>query len=147
HFTGSFFDLMKFIGGLHIDYPSTIIRLLTILLMIFYPKSWGKKFPASLLAILLSTLTVLALKLNVPVVGKIPTTLIPQAHLRLTEINLKDMKTLLIPALSITVLGMTDSLLCGASAGRAPNHPMDNNQELFAQGIGNIFILFFGGLP
>ncbi len=129
------------------DYPSTIIGILTILLMIFYPKSWGKKFPASLLAILLSTLAVLALKLNVPVVGKIPTTLIPQAHLRLTEINLQDMKTLLIPAISITVLGMTESLLCGASAGRATNHPMDNNQELVAQGIGNIFIPFFGGIP
>lgn len=143
HFTGSFFDLMKFISGLHIDYPSTIIGLLTILLMIFYPKSWGKKFPASLLAILLSTLAVLALKLDIPLVGKIPTTLIPQAHLRLTELNLQDMKTLLIPAISITVLGMTESLLCGASAGRATNHPMDNNQELVAQGIGNIFIPFF----
>lgn len=147
HFTGSFFDLMKFISGLHIDYPSTIIGLLTILLMIFYPKSWGKKFPASLLAILLSTLAVLVLKLDIPLVGKIPTTLIPQAHLRLTELNLQDMKTLLIPAISITVLGMTESLLCGASAGRATNHPMDNNQELVAQGIGNIFIPFFGGIP
>lgn len=100
-----------------------------------------------MLAILLSTLAVLALKLDIPLVGKIPTTLIPQAHLRLTELNPQDMKTLLIPAISITVLGMTESLLCGASAGRATNHPMDNNQELVAQGIGNIFIPFFGGIP
>ena len=147
HFTGSFFDLMKNIFRLHINYFSLSIGILTILLMIFYPKSWGKKIPASLLAIILSTLAALALNLSVPMVGEIPTTLIPKAHLHLNALNFENIKVMLSPALTIAILGMTESLLCGASAGRATNHPMDNNQELVAQGFGNLILPFFGGIP
>ena len=42
---------------------------------------------------------------------------------------------------------MLESLLCGASAGRATGVRLNNDQELFAQGVGNLILPFFGGIP
>ena len=47
----------------------------------------------------------------------------------------------------IAILGMIESLLCGASAGRMTGVRLDANQELIAQGVGNILLPFFGGIP
>ncbi len=45
------------------------------------------------------------------------------------------------------MLGMIESLLCGASAGKMKNEKLDADMELFAQGVGNMVIPFFGGVP
>ena len=42
---------------------------------------------------------------------------------------------------------MIESLLCGASAGRMTGVRLDSDQELIAQGIGNMVLPFFGGIP
>ena len=42
---------------------------------------------------------------------------------------------------------MIESLLCGASAGKMKKEEMDADRELVAQGIGNIVIPLFGGVP
>ena len=42
---------------------------------------------------------------------------------------------------------MLESLLCGASAGRATGVKLNNDQELFAQGVGNMVLPMFGGIP
>jgi SulP family sulfate permease len=146
-FSGTFRELFKLIFELRINYVAIIIGVFTILLMIFYPKSWSKIMPASLLSIILTTIVVILFKIDVPVVGKIPTTLIPENRFHFADINLKMMQGLIVPAISIAALGMIESLLCGASAGRDAKQPLDNNQELVAQGIGNIILPFFGGIP
>lgn len=56
-------------------------------------------------------------------------------------------RDLLAPAVSIAMLGMIESLLCGMSASRMTNVSLHGNQELVAQGIGNILLPFFGGIP
>ena len=40
-----------------------------------------------------------------------------------------------------------ESLLCGGVASKASGIRLHTNQELMAQGIGNIIIPFFGGVP
>ena len=42
---------------------------------------------------------------------------------------------------------MIESLLCGASAGKMKMEELNADRELIAQGIGNIVIPFFGGVP
>ena len=49
--------------------------------------------------------------------------------------------------MSIAVLAMIESLLCGATASRMTGARLDSNRELLAQGIGNIIVPFFGGIP
>lgn len=57
------------------------------------------------------------------------------------------MATFVVPAVSIAALGLIESLLCGASAGRMKNEKLNADIELTAQGIGNILLPFFGGVP
>ena len=72
-----------------------------------------------------------------------PQTLISSDRLMIDAFNLSALKEVMVPAISIALLGMVESLLCGASAGRMANKPLDSNQELVAQGIGNLVLPFW----
>lgn len=123
-----------------------LMGLLVILGLLFYPKSWNQKIPGSLVLIILCTAVMMVFDLPIATVGRIPQTLIGEQRLQL-GFSLDDLQAVLMPAVSIALLGMVESLLCGASAGRMANHPLDSNQELVAQGIGNLILPFFGGIP
>ncbi len=118
-----------------------------VLFMVFFPKKWNAMIPASLLSIILATAASLFMKLDVSMVGEIPKTLIPESRLTLSALNMKTAGELITPAFSIAILGMIESLLCGASAGRMTGVRLNSNQELIAQGVGNILLPFFGGIP
>lgn len=123
-----------------------LMGLLVILGLFFYPKSWNQKIPGSLVLIILCTAVMVLFDLPIATVGRIPQTLIGEQRLHL-GFTLKELQAVLMPAISIALLGMVESLLCGASAGRMANQPLDSNQELVAQGIGNLILPFFGGIP
>ena len=57
-------------------------------------------------------------------------------------------KLLVIPTLTIALLGAIESLLCARVADQLSDTPKhDPNQELMAQGIANTVVPFFGGMP
>lgn len=118
-----------------------------ILLMIIYPKKLTKFCPSSLAAIILATAASAIFKLPVESIGAIPRTIFLDTRLKLSDINLDIIKNLIMPAVSIAALGLIESLLCGASAGRMKNEKLRADQELISQGVGNIIIPFFGGVP
>ena len=80
-------------------------------------------------------------------VGDIPKSLFLDDRLSIAGIDFTKFWDLFVPALSIAALGMIESLLCGASAGKMKNEELNADRELIAQGIGNIVIPFFGGVP
>lgn len=123
------------------------LGLFVVLFMVFFPKKWNAVVPASLVSIILTTAFSIFMQLDVAVVGEIPKTLIPENRLLFGALNLKTIGALVTPAFSIAILGMIESLLCGASAGRMTGMRLDANQELIAQGVGNILLPFFGGIP
>ena len=129
------------------DLAAVGVGLFVILFMVVFPKKWSAIVPASLLAIILATVLTSLLGLDVAVVGEIPRTLMPASRLNLAGIDLAEVADLAAPAVSIAMLGMIESLLCGASAGRMTGVPLNNDQELVAQGIGNMILPFFGGIP
>ncbi|WP_165003056.1 MULTISPECIES: SulP family inorganic anion transporter [unclassified Enterococcus] len=133
--------------GFSVNMPAFIMGILVIIGMLIYPKKWAKRMPSSLVAIILATVCMLIFDLPIASVGKIPQTLISSERLSLGDFSLSAIQKVLVPAISITLLGMVESLLCGASAGRMSNKALDSNQELVAQGIGNILLPFFGGIP
>jgi len=136
-----------FTGGFSPDWISLAIGGLVILFIIFYPKKWNAVVPASLIAIILSTAAVMLLHLDVGSVGKIPSSLMLDERFSFAGFELSSIKGLLAPAVSIAALGMVESLLCGASAGRMTGVPLNNNRELIAQGVGNILSPLLGGIP
>lgn len=133
--------------GFPLDPVTTLLGASVIIGMVIFPKSWNQKIPASLVMIILATLLTGLFNLPVATVGKIPTTLVSEQRLFFSELHLSNLKDVLVPAVSIALLGMIESLLCGASAGRMTGKELDSNQELMAQGIGNMILPFFGGVP
>ena len=123
------------------------LGVFVVLFMILFPKKWNAVVPASLLGIILTTAFSVFMGLDVAMVGEIPKTLVPENRLVFGALHWKTIGALVTPAFSIAILGMIESLLCGASAGRMTGVRLDANQELIAQGVGNMLLPFFGGIP
>ena len=121
--------------------------LLVVFVMIIWPKKWNSKFPSSLAGIIIALAINWTLKLPVNVVGDIPKTLFSENRLTFGMLSVSNVIKMINPAISIAMLGMIESLLCGASAGKMKNEPLNADRELVAQGIGNVIIPLFGGVP
>ena len=143
--------IVKFLSyfkiGFSPDLTAFSIGLFVVVFMLVFPKKWGAVVPASLLGIIIATAVSMLFGLDVKTVGEIPKTLLPAARLDLLNIPFRDITGLLSPAISIAALGMIESLLCGASAGRMTGKRLNSDQELIAQGFGNIILPLFGGIP
>lgn len=126
---------------------SFLIGAAVMVFMFIYPKKLNGIVPSSLVAIILATVANFIFNFDVAIVGEIPKTLFLEKRLDLTAIDWSQINNLIIPAVSIAALGLIESLLCGASAGRMKNEPLDSDIELVAQGLGNMVIPFFGGVP
>lgn len=126
---------------------SVLFGVIVILIMAFWPSKFQKYFPSSLLSIIVILILNSILKLDVPTVGAIPKTLLPESRLTLSALNIETIKGLLVPSISIAALGMIESLLCGATGSRMKGEGFDANRELVAQGIGNVLLPFVGGVP
>jgi sulfate permease, SulP family len=135
-----------------------------------WPKLWGARSPVQLAldlpglkratqvgarmpgpVVALVSLTMLAWHLDFPVetigsrFGSIPPGLPAFA---LPEFSWETVKLLVTPTLTIAVLGAIESLLCARVADQLATLPRhDPNQELMAQGIANVVVPFFGGMP
>lgn len=143
--------VVKLLSYGHLGFPVNIqaagLGLFVVLFMVFFPKKWNAVVPASFLSIILATILSVSLKLDIQTVGAIPKTLFLDTRLDLAAITPANLSGLIGPAVSIAMLGMIESLLCGASAGKMANVRLNSDQELVAQGIGNIILPFFGGIP
>jgi SulP family sulfate permease len=105
--------------------------------------------PGTIIALVLSTLATVAFHLPVETIGSrfggIPLGL---PELALPPFSWESAKQLLIPTLTIAMLGAVESLLCARVADNLTQLPRhDPNQELMAQGVANMVAPFFGGIP
>jgi len=105
--------------------------------------------PAPVIALV--TLSLLAWYLSLPVetigsrFGGIPQGL---PVFELPAFSWETVKLLVVPTLTIALLGAIESLLCARVADQLSDTPKhDPNQELMAQGIANTVVPFFGGMP
>ncbi len=106
--------------------------------------------PGTVVALGSATLATVLLGLPVETIGSrfggIPQTL---PSFNLPDFSWGTAKQLVIPTLTIALLGAIESLLCARvadnMAGTLPRH--DPNQELMAQGVANFVTPFFGGIP
>ncbi|MCI7382431.1 MAG: SulP family inorganic anion transporter [Hungatella hathewayi] len=133
--------------GFPVNIQAAALGLFVVLFMVFFPKKWNAVVPASFLSIIFATVLSVILNLDIQTGGAIPKTLFLDTRLDLSAITPAHLSGLIGPAVSIAMLGMIESLLCGASAGKMANVRLNSDQELVAQGIGNIILPFFGGIP
>ncbi len=124
-----------------------MIGAIVILTMLLWPKKWSARFPSSLLGIILATAAAWLLQWTIPVIGEIPQKLMLLDRLRFADIPWNNLQVFIAPTITITALSAVESLLCGSVAANMTNVRLQANQELVAQGVGNMLIPFFGGVP
>ncbi|WP_304546122.1 SulP family inorganic anion transporter [Sulfurimonas microaerophilic] len=127
--------------------PSAVFLALgTIATIYLFPKV-TKAVPSTLVALIVFTLVAYFLKLDVPVIGDIPTGL-PSLHLdALVPTNWHDPMLIVVSAITLAALGAIDSLLTSVVADNMTKTQHQSNKELIGQGIGNSVAGLIGGLP
>lgn len=103
--------------------------------------------PLALLGIALATALAWGLGWKVTTIGTIPNTIILEQRYQFSLDDFKALGDLVGPAVAIAAIGSIESLLAGVVAGRMTGIKLNADQELVAQGIGNIVLPFFGGVP
>ena len=131
-----------------INLQAVIPGLLVILVMLLLPR-WSRTahFPTALIGIVLATALVWVMGWQIDLIGAIPSTIILDDRYLPSANDLGLLGDLIAPAAAIAALGAIESLLAGTVAGRMTGVKLNANQELVAQGVGNIIIPFFGGVP
>ncbi|MBC7544980.1 MAG: SulP family inorganic anion transporter [Candidatus Sericytochromatia bacterium] len=100
--------------------------------------------PATLVALVAGTVVAKIWAIPVATIGPIPsgwpTLYLPPADLGLWS-------KILLPAVTLAMLGAIDSLLTSLVTDQLTKESHDSNRELFGQGLGNIVAGLIGGLP
>jgi sulfate permease, SulP family len=128
------------------DWHTLALAGIVMLTMIILPR-FSKALPGSLVGLILASIVAVAAGWQVAIIGDIPRTILLDERLTWSAIPWSSLTDLLPPAISIAALGGIESLLCGAVGATMTGKPLDSNQELIGQGIGNMVIPFFGGVP
>ena len=109
----------------------------------------ASRMPGPIVALVSLTALAFFLKLPVETIGS-RFGGIPQAlpDFALPDFSWDTVRLLLVPTLTIALLGAVESLLCARVADQISGLPRhDPNQELMAQGVANMVVPFFGGMP
>lgn len=125
---------------------ATVLGIITLLLMIYWPEKWTKIIPAPLFALI--TLTVISATFftqqGISVIGAIPTGF---PSLSMPTLSLESLYQVSYFAFLLAVLGAIDSLLTSMVADTLTETHHDSDKELIGQGIANAIAGFFGALP
>ncbi|HEY0664506.1 MAG TPA: sulfate permease [Gallionella sp.] len=131
-----------------VDLVTLLLAASSALFIWFYPKHWAQRLPSPIVALVLGTVIVALLDLPVETIGTrfggIPQGL---PDFAMPELTFATLRHLIAPALTIALLGAIESLLSAAVADGMIDDKHDPNQELIAQGLANIAVPFFGGIP
>ncbi len=128
------------------NYQAFLIGLMSLLILILWPKKLNK-IPPSLVAVIAASLVVKFSGMNVNTIGDLyeissapPTPDIP-------GVSFSKIKALMPNAFTIAILAAIESLLSCVVADGMIGSKHRSNMELVAQGAGNITSAIFGGIP
>ena len=134
------------------------IALVSFAIVRFWPKDtssrtaqwkrWVAKIPGTVIVLIVSTIAVSSLGLPVETIGSkfggIPQTL---PSIQVPDFDWENIRHLVGPMVTIALLGAIESLLCARVADTLTDDRHNPNQELMGQGIANLVVPFFGGIP
>ncbi len=126
-------------------HPAPFAVAFSVMAVILAGSRFGARVPISLFAVAASTAVVHAAGLHLVTIGHLP------ARLPAPAVGFFDgsaIGTLLPAALAVAALAALESLLSAAVAdGMTVNQRHDPDRELFGQGLANLAVPFFGGVP
>jgi len=122
------------------------IGVLTIVVYYLFPKI-TKTVPSTLVALIVATLVAYLFKIDVPLIGEIPSGL-PELKVNgFFSIPAEAYALIVEYAIVLAALGSIDSLLTSVIADNITKTRHNSNRELIGQGIGNAVAAMFGGIP
>lgn len=132
----------------NIDWITLAVGLASLAIIILTPKI-SRRLPGALIAIIVVTAFISLIPgLHVETIGDrfgSLSTDIPQPHA--FELNMATINRLLPSAFTIAILGAIESLLSATVADGATGTRTNSNTELIGQGMANVVVPFFGGIP
>ncbi len=138
-----------YLGNLgNVNLTTLAVGIVSLLIIILTPKV-SRRLPGALIAIIIVSVAVYFIPgLEVETIGdrfgSLPTD-IPQPHG--FELNMATINRLLPSAFTIAILGAIESLLSATVADGVTGSRTNSNTELIGQGMANIVVPFFGGIP
>ena len=141
-----------------INWWAFAVGVVSLLIIVFSTKI-SKKIPGSLVAIVLMTLIVWLLRefggvTSITTIGDLytlpdgmPAPHLPALHLAEGETLFNLVRDLFPSAFTIAMLGAIESLLSAMVADGVIGDKHNSNTELIAQGVANVVVPFFGGIP
>ncbi|MHA7865113.1 SulP family inorganic anion transporter [Flagellimonas marinaquae] len=119
---------------------------ITIVIYFLFPKI-TKAVPSALVALIGATLIAYFAKMDVPLIGEIPSGL-PSFQLGgILSVDPSIYPKIIEYGLVLAVLGSIDSLLTSVIADNMTKTKHNSNRELIGQGIGNMLAAAIGGIP
>ena len=118
----------------------------TVAVYFLFPKI-TKVVPSALVALVSATLLGYFLRLDIPLIGDIPSGLPSLQIGTILSVDTSAYLLILEYALVLAVLGSIDSLLTSVIADNITKTKHDSNRELIGQGIGNMAAALVGGIP
>ena len=136
----------------HPNWPTMWLALICTFAIWFWPKKIGRRVPASMVVVVLATAASVVFnfhdKFGIETLGsqfgEMPRS-IPAPHW--PSLSFDAWRALVPAALTVAVLGAIESLLSAVVSDGMIDDRHDSNQELMGQGIANIAMGFFGGMP
>jgi SulP family sulfate permease len=126
---------------------ATLAVAIATLVFLLVAARLSKRFPGPLFGVVLATIAVIVFSLDehgVAMIGSIPSRL-PTP--RLPGVSVRDLVSLIFPALGITVVGYSDNMLTARAFAARHGHVINANQEWLALGGANIGAGLIRGLP
>lgn len=131
------------------NWPTVVLAVLCLVLILKWPATWSRRVPASIVAIILGAVAVAFFHLDERFgIQTIGTQFggIPHSLPAPRWPDISHWRQLLHEAFTIAMLGAIESLLCAVVADGMIDDRHDSNQELVAQGIANVASAFLGGM-
>ena len=129
-----------------LNWATLAIGVVVVAILVFWPQAW-RRVPASIVAVVASTVAVVGLHLDVTTIqtkfGELSRGI---PALAMPAISFDTLQALMVPALTIAILGAIESLLSAMVADGMIESRHDSNQELIGQGLANLACPFFGGI-
>jgi sulfate permease, SulP family len=144
--------LQTLAGNFHPNWPTVLLAIICTLAIWFWPKRIGRYVPGSIVIVV--SAGVASAFFNWPAqlgvqtlgtaFGEMPRSL-PLPHW--PSLSFDEWRALIPAAMTVAVLGAIESLLSAVVSDGMIDDRHDSNQELMGQGIANIAMGIFGGMP
>ena len=129
------------------NYILLVLGIISIVIIFGFPKI-TKVIPSPIVSIIVISLIVYIFKINIKTLGQLGkiTASFPRFLVPRIPVNLETLKIILPYAVSLSIVGLTESLLTAQLVDKLTETKSNKNREAAGQGLSNIVAGFFGGI-